>query len=179
MSIVVGFDPGPKGKGGGVAVMTPERLVACGQHEAHDPVLHSYIQYADAIVIEMISCYGMAVGMSTFQTLIEAGRVVEIALHYNVPIYLMPRKDIKLVMCGTSQAKDKNVRASIIDRFPATGGGSKPQIGVKANPGPLFGVAAHAWPAIAAALSYSCAMPERGMDIEKFRYTNEQWMEFK
>jgi len=178
---VLGIDPGPKGKGCGCALITHGKLLASGQAEPGDLdcVEADYLVRADAVVIEMISCYGMAVGMSTFQTLIEAGRIVQMVIQRGIPLYLVPRKDIKMIICGTSQAKDANVRSAIISRYQPTGGGSTPQIGTKAKQGPLYGVSSHAWPAVAAAMAFALALPERGIDIELFRYTEDRWMDFE
>ena len=175
--IVLGVDPGPKGKGCGCVLMRQDEVIEYGLLEPSKVEL--LVKASNAVVVEMISSYGMAVGMSTFETLIEAGRIVQLALKYEKPIYLMPRKDIKMVICGTAQAKDKNVRASVIDRFPATGGGKIPQIGTKAQPGKLYGVSSHCWPAIASALTYWIAEEERGIDMETFRYTENKWMDYE
>ena len=66
-----------------------------------------------------------------------------------MPVY---RKDVKLHLCGSSRAKDPSVRAALIDLYPASGGGKCPQIGTKRQPGPLFGVSSHAWPALGVAV---------------------------
>ena len=172
---VLGLDPGPKDKGSGMAVACPDRLISTGQ--VYTKFLDICPGY-DAVVIEMVSCYGMKVGMSTFQTLIEAGRLLEMMMCAGVPVYLVPRKEIKMVLCGTAQAKDKNVRRSILDRFPATGGGKTPQIGTKDAPGPLYGMKGHGWAALAASMWYYLAEEERGVNIEDWRYTEDRWAEF-
>ena len=66
------------------------------------------------------------------------------------------RKDVKIAMCGVGNAKDSNIRAAIIDRF----GGKAKAIGTKRAPGPLYGVKADAWSALAVALTYAARMPE-------------------
>jgi hypothetical protein len=68
-------------------------------------------------------------------------------------VRLIYRRDVKLRLCGTVKAKDANVRQALIDMFPKTGGGKIPQIGTKAQPGPLYGVASHAWAAVAVAVT--------------------------
>ena len=60
------------------------------------------------------------------------------------PITLCYRKDIKLHLCGTTKARDPNVRQALIDRL------GKP--GTKKNPGPTYGVSSHAWSALAVAV---------------------------
>ena len=104
------------------------------------------------IAIEMIASYGMPVGREVFETCVWIGRFVQ-AWHTPDHVELVYRKDVKMYLCGTPRAKDANVRQAIIDRYPAIGGGKCPQIGVKAKPGPLFGLSTHAWPALGVALT--------------------------
>ena len=54
---------------------------------------------------------------------------------------------------------DPNVRQAIIDLFPPTGGGKCAQIGTKGQPGPLYGVSSHAWPALGVALTAQARRP--------------------
>lgn len=104
------------------------------------------------LAIEMIASYGMPVGREVFETCVWIGRFVQ-AWHVPDAVELVYRKDVKMYLCGTPRAKDANVRQAIIDRYPAIGGGKCPQIGVKAKPGPLFGLSTHAWPALGVALT--------------------------
>ena len=53
--------------------------------------------------------------------------------------------------CNSVQAKDGNIRQALIDRF----GGKEGAIGKKKTPGPLYGVHAHEWPALAVAVMAS------------------------
>jgi len=173
---VLGIDPGPKGKGSGMVLANKDRLILSTQIETK---FVDVCPSMDAVVIEMVSSYGMAVGMSTFQTLIEAGRLVQIAMRTGVPVYLVPRQQIKVVLCGTAQAKDANIRQAILDRYAPTGGGSTPVVGTKKEPGPLYGMKGHGWAAMAAAMWYWLAKEERGVDVEQWRYTEDCWSEFK
>lgn len=111
------------------------------------------IEPAAELAIEMIQSYGMSVGKEVFETCVWIGRFIE-AWHDPEAVALVYRKDVKLHLCGTTKAKDANIRQAIIDLYPATGGGKVPQIGVKSNPGPLYGVSSHAWPAIGVALTF-------------------------
>jgi hypothetical protein len=106
--------------------------------------------------IEMIACYGMPVGRETFETCVWIGRFVECLTqgHPLLPIAKVYRKDVKLYLCNSVKAKDANVRQAILDRYSPTGGGKTPQIGVKNNPGPLYGVKSHIWAALAVAIYY-------------------------
>jgi hypothetical protein len=95
----------------------------------------------DAVAIEMIASYGMAVGASTFETCVWIGRFTEVA---RVEPVLCYRKDIKLFLCGTMRAKDANVRQALLDLVG-------PQ-GTKAKPGQTYGIKSHSWAALAVAV---------------------------
>jgi hypothetical protein len=106
------------------------------------------------LAIEMIASYGMSVGREVFETCVWIGRFSQ-AWHTPAKVERVYRKDVKMHLCGTPRAKDGNVRQALLDMFPATGGGKVPQIGVKARPGPLYGVSSHAWAALAVAVTAS------------------------
>lgn len=107
---------------------------------------------APRLAIEMIASYGMAVGREVFETCVWIGRFQQ-AWRDPDAVELVYRKDVKLHLCGTSRAKDANIRQALLDLYPRTGGGRTPQIGTKAQPGPLYGVSSHAWPALGVALT--------------------------
>lgn len=109
------------------------------------------------LAIEMIASYGMAVGKEVFETCVWIGRFKQ-AWHSPHAVELVYRKDVKMHLCGTPRAKDPNVRQALIDLYPATGGGKTPQIGTKGQPGPLFGVSSHAWPALGVAVTSHARM---------------------
>lgn len=69
----------------------------------------------DVVVIEKVESYGMAVGAEVFDTVFWAGRFAE-AVH-RIPVVLLPRRAVKLALCGDSRAKDANIRAALLDRF--------------------------------------------------------------
>lgn len=106
------------------------------------------------LAIEMIASYGMPVGREVFETCVWIGRFKQ-AWHDPEDVTLVYRKDVKLHLCGSPRAKDPNVRQALIDLFPAVGGGKTPQIGTKGQPGPLYGVTSHAWPALGVAITAS------------------------
>jgi hypothetical protein len=116
-----------------------------------DAVMQTSMMLGARLAIEMIASYGMPVGREVFETCVWIGRFVQ-AWHTPEEVQLVYRKDVKLHLCGNPRAKDPNVRQALIDLFPATGGGKCAQIGVKAKPGPLFGVSSHAWPALGVAV---------------------------
>jgi len=110
---------------------------------------------ADALAVEHIASYGMAVGATVFETCVAIGRFVErwlTPLHGLVrpePIRVY-RADCKLHLCHSRRAKDGNIRQALIDRY----GPSKQQaIGLKASPGPLYGMSGDCWSALAVAVT--------------------------
>jgi len=117
---------------------------------------HLKVLQVELTAIEMIACYGMPVGRSTFETCVWIGRFVECINqgHPILPIAKVFRKDIKLFLCNSVKSKDANVRQAIIDLYPASGGGKIGQIGIKSKRGPLYGVRSHIWAALATAIFY-------------------------
>jgi hypothetical protein len=105
------------------------------------------------MAIEMIACYGMAVGVETFDTCVWIGMFVH--AWRPKPYTRVRRMEVKMHLCHNTQAKDGNIRQAIIDRYPASGGGKIPQIGTKGQPGPLYGVSADIWAAIGVAITYA------------------------
>jgi len=104
------------------------------------------------LAIEMIASYGMPVGKEVFETCLWIGRFMQV-WHDPEAVTLVYRKDVKMHLCGSPRAKDPNVRQALIDLYEPTGGGKTPQIGTKGQPGPLYGVSSHAWPALGVALT--------------------------
>ena len=96
----------------------------------------------DVVVIEWIESYGMAVGREVFETVHWSGRFTEAAGLR--PVVQLPRRSVKLELCGSAKAKDANVRQALIDRF-----GGSTAIGRKAAQGPLYGISKDVWSALA------------------------------
>ncbi len=103
------------------------------------------------VVIEGIASYGMSVGAEVFETCIWIGRFYQKCSDSGFVPEIMLRREVKLHLCGTTKAKDGNVRQAIIDRF----GGKDAAIGRKATPGVLYGITSHAWAALALAITFT------------------------
>lgn len=103
----------------------------------------------DAVVLEQIESFGMAVGREVFETVFWTGRFYEAARERCVP-QRMPRKAVKLHLCQSARAQDSNIRTALLDRF----GGKDAAIGKKKTPGPLFGIKSHEWSALAIAVTW-------------------------
>lgn len=97
---------------------------------------------SEITAIEMIASYGMAVGREIFETAVWIGRFQECCANPS-GVQLIFRKDVKLHWCGTTKAKDANIRQALLDYFG-------PQ-GTKKAPGILYGVKADVWSAVAIA----------------------------
>ena len=119
-----------------------------------DLVKHPYgaLQvHVEHLAIEMIASFGMPVGAEVFDTVRWIGRFEQAWSFRDEQAVMVYRRDVKLHLCGSSRAKDGNVRQALIDRW----GGKAAALGTKAKPGPLYGFKADAWQALAVAVTYS------------------------
>lgn len=105
------------------------------------------------VVIETSTNYGsgMPAGKDIFNTYIWVGRFIEAFRGRAHPeVELVLRQSIKAWLCGSSRAKDGNVRQALIDRFaPDVGNHGR---GYKDAPGFFYGFAADVWQAYALAV---------------------------
>lgn len=108
----------------------------------YSPVGDSIPEPLPIVAIEMIACYGMAVGAEVFDTCLWIGEFR--GYMRPQPVTLCYRKDIVVHLCGTAKARDPNVRQALIDRL------GKP--GTKKNQGPTYGIKNHMWAALAVAV---------------------------
>lgn len=108
-----------------------------------------------SLVVEGFSSYGKPVGEETFATCVWSGRFMEAWDSGRVgrPSALMYRRDVKRVLCGTDLGvSDAVIRQRLIDIF---GPGKEKAIGVKKSPGPLYGLKADEWQALAVAVAFA------------------------
>lgn len=100
------------------------------------------------LVVEQIAAMGMAVGAEVFETVFWSGRFVQA---WCGRWDRVKRHEVKMHLCGNTRAKDANIRQALIDRF----GPSKAEaIGIKKRPGPLYGISADCWSALAVAITW-------------------------
>jgi hypothetical protein len=152
MSVILAIDPGSEQSAWlilhGAEVrnfdLAPNALVLAG-------LRGRFLAGADVVVIEQIESYGMPVGREVFETVRWAGRFEEAAAPRRV-VYL-PRRAVKLHLCNSPRATDASLRAALIDRFGGVGG-KRAAVGVKAAPGPLYGVHADVRQALAVAVTW-------------------------
>lgn len=123
----------------------------------------------DLVVIEFMSPRGMPTSAQEFETLWWAGRFTEAASP--VPVVRVSRDSVKRQLLGKVNVPkaDAVIRAVLIDRYAAIAGdpigGKAAAVGLKAKPGPLYGVAADAW----AALALACAYIDGAETVEQYR----------
>ena len=142
--MIIAIDPGTYHS----AVVVYERFtkrVDYASAQTSNPSVLEYVRGRRAsctIVCEWIESQGMVVGKETFQTVYWIGRFAEAC-----KLKLIPRRAVKLHLCGSARAKDPNIRQALLDRLGPTG--------TKKDPGPCYGVSSHAWQALALALTYA------------------------
>jgi hypothetical protein len=137
--IAIGIDPGPDEHG--VVAYDGIRIVRKANVKTCD-VWEFVARFPDSTVAcEMIESFGMPVGRSVFQTCLRIGQIYQQVGGCR----LIPRRDVKLILCNSVRAKDANVRQSLIDRLG--------EVGTKKDPGPCYGMSSHLWPALGIAFA--------------------------
>jgi hypothetical protein len=148
---VYGIDPGPVMSA--IVELEPDGRVAWSAKLANELLLADMHAFNGTIAIEKVVSYGMAVGAEVFETVFWSGRFMQAAAQPE-KVLRVPRLDVKLHLCHNPRANDANIRAAIIDRY----GGKDAAIGLKKTPGPLHGISADRWAALAVALVVSDRM---------------------
>lgn len=143
---ILAIDPGTEESGW--VYFWNGKVVGSGVDPNRDVLAKIRESGADVLAIEMVASYGMPVGREVFETCVWIGRMVE-SWRSPESVKLVYRKDVKLHLCGSPRAKDANIRQALIDRVG-------PQ-GVKASPGPTYGVKSHAWAALGVAVTAESA----------------------
>ena len=175
MSKILAIDPGNE-YSAYVWYDTEDKTIYCKGKIKNQELLdaiESRCYLVDKAAIEMPACYGMAVGRTVFDTCRWVGIFQKaIGIKYTYLVYRKAQNkehgidSVCMHICKNNRAKDSNVRQAIIDRYPATGGGKTPQIGTKAQPGPLYGVSNDVWAALAVAITFTETL-ERSIDDGK------------
>ena len=137
MKRVLGIDPGTTESS--YVVWHGEKILEHGQIENEMLLEFLLTGHYDFCAIEMMQSFGMAVGFTTFQTLVYIGRLYERSLSQGKKTLLVPRGDIKMHHCMSMRAKDGNIAQALRDKY-----GEK---GTKKNPGLTYGLSKDKWQA--------------------------------
>jgi hypothetical protein len=152
--IVLGLDPGPTNSGA-VIYDTETREVM----ESHKSITTSAAlaliyevpsQFAlDLVAIERVQSYGIA-GASLLRTAEVGGMLHHCASNLGLDVVWLYRREVLRGLDVTGKGnRDSLVRQRLIEIH---GGDRASAVGTKAKPGPLYGVASHAWAALAVAV---------------------------
>ena len=148
--IILGIDPGTIFSGY-VVLDTAKKSLLDFTHEIENSALalkitSSWVHGIDECAIEYIASYGMPLDDLTLRTQYYVGYFAATFQIYsrNRPVHLFYRKTILANLCGTSKAQDKNVKASLCNKFGEPCYPKRPV-------GALRGVKDHAWSALAVA----------------------------
>lgn len=136
------IDPGTTQSGW--VLFNGQRVLESGTEPNADVLRLIQRSEADVLAIERFEARGMPIGDDSIETMLWTGRFQQ-AWRSPDSVLLVKRSTVKLHLCGTSRAKDPNVRQATIDQVGAPG--------LKRTPGPTFGVTGHAWQALAVAVT--------------------------
>lgn len=114
----------------------------------------------DALVYEEFQSYGMPVGKSTIVSITWNGRFIQAAVSMGKPFYPILRVEEKICLCGTTKAKDGNLRAAMIERFASFD--FKNGKGTKKEPDWFYGFSKDAWTGAIIAVTWIDKQKEAG-----------------
>lgn len=137
--IILGIDPGTTVSGW--ALYDAGKVIDTGIADNED-LLHGLpCMPADILALEVFEARGMPIGNDSIETIIWTGRFMQAWPH---EWQRVKRSAIKLHLCGSSKAKDGNIRQALIDKLGPPG--------TKKKPGNTYGVSSHGWAALAVAV---------------------------
>ncbi len=156
--IILSIDPGTE-YSGAVIVSTgeyPPTIWDIWPTVCNKEMLYIIKHYKNTgpMIIEMPEGRGQIAGQSTFETCFWAGRFCDAFQANELPVYRVYRRNVKMHLTGMTSTKDANVSAAIRELYEPSGGGARPEVGTKAQPGPLFGMSKDAWAALGAAITW-------------------------
>lgn len=150
LGVILGIDPGTTQSGW--VVLEGDRVRESGVSPNPDLIKRLRIVGGYSLLgltqpmrlaIERFEARGMPISDDSIETVLWTGRFRQ-AWHSPEEVRMIRRSEVKLALCGTTRAKDTNVRQAVIDRLGLPG--------TKKQPGPTYGVTSHAWQALAVAL---------------------------
>ena len=129
-----------------------QRVLTGFQTASNDEILRRLAASfgTDPLVIEQIESFGKPVGREVFETVFWSGRFFE--GYRGGPVTMLSRRTVKTHLCRSASANDAHVRQALLDRF---GPGKARAVGLKRTPGPLYGLSADGWSALALAVVWT------------------------
>jgi Holliday junction resolvasome RuvABC endonuclease subunit len=155
MSIVMGIDPG-NCQSAFVLLDTEKQEILEKEILQNNECLALFdddFSKPDVAVIEQVAGMGMIVGETVFETAVWSGRFMQHLLELGYRVERIKRNTIKNILCGTSRAKDKNIRQRLIDIYG--------EQGTKKNQGKTYGMKADMWAALAVATAWDIQEKEK------------------
>lgn len=115
-----------------------------------------------SFVVEMLKSYGNALGDTSLETCVFIGSCLEA---FKGPQDRISRKTIVSTICGNPRANDSSIRMALIDLYGHT---KDKAIGTKQTPGPLYGIRADIWQALAICVAYDNLLDLESKGIETY-----------
>ena len=153
--MILGIDPGPVTCGVVLYDETARRVASCSSSAPVEEVLDHWLDLTwttrAVVAIERVQSCGIS-GATLLQTSEVVGRLWQGALDYDAEdVRLLYRREILAALDVTGRGnRDAIVRARLIEMH---GGTRQAAQGTKRTPGPLYGVADHAWSALGVAVA--------------------------
>ncbi len=143
------IDPGTEQSA--LVVLYPDGIVGgciLQNNEMRSALLGHVVVSPCHLVVEQIENMGMPAGKSLFETVFWSGRFVEAWQSHGIEASwsMLPRRQVKLAICGSMRAKDANIRRALLDRYGGDAAGKRG--------GPLAGIKSHLWAALAVGVAY-------------------------
>lgn len=154
------IDPGPALSGHVLYDMATGQVKLHGKIENNNlsAMIENWIKGGNLchFAIEKVASYGRPVGADVFETVFWTGRLYEMIYRLSretVKCMRIERRLVKMHLCGTTdKVTDAAIRRRITDLY---GPERKKAVGTKKKPGPLYGVRADAWQALALAITFA------------------------
>ena len=157
--VVLAIDPGTTQSAFTLYDSDEHKLVEFGKIN-NEELLRKLIDFrlhTEYLAIEGMQNYGSCVGKSTFTTCIWIGRYLQRWEDIGGVSKIIYRRQVKAWITPGIKSNDSKIRTALIEMFPKTGLDSKgnpSSIGIKKNPGPLYGVTKDVWSSTAIALTF-------------------------
>ena len=111
----IGLDPGTT-KTGWVVFDPKEEAVLHAGHDPNDFIMDllDTCGPGDKVFMECFAAQGMPLGESSIETVRWEGRFIERA---RTEVCRISRREIKVLICNSSRAKDANIRQALVDLY--------------------------------------------------------------